>query len=79
MRVLLIEDYKPLVRALRQGLEEEGFAVDVAHDGEEGDFSLVFEFGGIDPAGKILVEIAAISVRRFHPNRPANFKGFASQ
>jgi DNA-binding response OmpR family regulator len=38
MRVLLIEDHLPLVRALRQGLEEEGFAVDTAHDGEEGDF-----------------------------------------
>ena len=36
MRVLLVEDHKPLVRALRQGLEEEGFAVDVALDGEEG-------------------------------------------
>jgi DNA-binding response OmpR family regulator len=38
MRVLLIEDHKPLVRALKQGLEEEGFAVDVAYDGEEGNF-----------------------------------------
>jgi DNA-binding response OmpR family regulator len=38
MRVLLIEDHKPLVRALRQGLEEEGFAVDVSEDGEDGDF-----------------------------------------
>ena len=38
MRVLLIEDHKPLARALRQGLEEEGFAVDVAFDGEEGDY-----------------------------------------
>jgi DNA-binding response OmpR family regulator len=38
MRVLLVEDHKPLARALKQGLEEEGFAVDVAHDGEEGDF-----------------------------------------
>ncbi len=38
MRILLVEDHKPLVRALRQGLEEEGFAVDVATDGEEGDF-----------------------------------------
>jgi len=34
--VLLIEDHKPLVRALRRGLEEEGFAVDTALDGEEG-------------------------------------------
>ena len=38
MRTLLIEDNKPLVRALKQGLEEEGFAVDVAYDGEEGAF-----------------------------------------
>jgi DNA-binding response OmpR family regulator len=36
VRTLLIEDNKPLVRALKQGLEEEGFAVDVAFDGEEG-------------------------------------------
>lgn len=38
MRVLLVEDHKPLIRALKRGLEEEGFAVDVAVDGEEGDF-----------------------------------------
>jgi DNA-binding response OmpR family regulator len=37
VRVLLIEDSAPIVRAVRQGLEEEGFAVDVATDGEEGD------------------------------------------
>jgi DNA-binding response OmpR family regulator len=36
VRVLLVEDHRPLVRALKQGLEEEGFAVDVAYDGEEG-------------------------------------------
>jgi DNA-binding response OmpR family regulator len=38
VRVLLIEDHKSLSKALRQGLEEEGFAVDVALDGEEGDY-----------------------------------------
>ncbi len=38
VRVLLIEDHKPLVRALKTGLEEEGFAVDTAQDGEEGDY-----------------------------------------
>jgi DNA-binding response OmpR family regulator len=37
VRLLLVEDHKPLVRALRQGLEEEGFAVDIAFDGEEAD------------------------------------------
>src|SRR5271170_3774001 len=36
MRLLLIEDHEPLVRALKRGLEEEGFAVDTATDGEEG-------------------------------------------
>jgi len=36
VRVLLIEDYKPLVRALKRGLEEECFAVDTAYDGEVG-------------------------------------------
>jgi DNA-binding response OmpR family regulator len=38
VRVLLIEDHKPLLRSLRRGLEEEGFAVDVAEDGEVGDY-----------------------------------------
>jgi DNA-binding response OmpR family regulator len=38
VRVLVVEDHKPLVRALKQGLEEEGFAVDVSYDGEEGDY-----------------------------------------
>ncbi|VTS01484.1 response regulator transcription factor [Tuwongella immobilis] len=35
MRILLVEDQRTIVRALRQGLEEEGFAVDIAYDGEE--------------------------------------------
>jgi DNA-binding response OmpR family regulator len=37
MRVLLVEDHQPLVRVLRRGLDEEGFAVDIALDGEEAD------------------------------------------
>ena len=37
-RVLLVEDHKPLSKALKCGLEEENFAVDVADDGEEADF-----------------------------------------
>lgn len=35
MKVLLVEDHPPLSKSLKQGLEEEGFAVDVAKDGEE--------------------------------------------
>ncbi|MCX7766346.1 MAG: response regulator [Candidatus Sumerlaeia bacterium] len=36
MRILIIEDYKPLQKALTQGLKESGFAVDATGDGEEG-------------------------------------------
>jgi DNA-binding response OmpR family regulator len=36
MRVLVVEDEKRLAAALKGGLEEEGFAVDVALDGEHG-------------------------------------------
>jgi DNA-binding response OmpR family regulator len=38
VRVLLVEDHKPLSKALKRGLEEENFAVDLAEDGEEADF-----------------------------------------
>ncbi len=37
MRVLLVEDQASIRKPLQQGLEEEGFAVDVAADGEEAD------------------------------------------
>lgn len=36
MRILIIEDEKSLVHILKKGLEEEGYAVDVAYNGEEG-------------------------------------------
>lgn len=36
MRVLIVEDEKDLAAIIKQGLEEEGYIVDVAHDGEEG-------------------------------------------
>jgi DNA-binding response OmpR family regulator len=36
MRVLLVGGYQPLVKALKQGLEEEGFAVDAAANGHVG-------------------------------------------
>jgi len=36
VRLLVVEDEKKVARFIKQGLEEEGYAVDVAHDGEEG-------------------------------------------
>jgi DNA-binding response OmpR family regulator len=36
MRILVVEDERLLARALKRGLEAEGYAVDVAPDGQEG-------------------------------------------
>lgn len=44
MRLLLVEDESELARVLRQALEEEGFQVDSAADGEEG----LFKAGEVD-------------------------------
>ena len=38
MRILVVEDDKHLASALRRGLESEGYAVDVALDGREGEW-----------------------------------------
>ena len=44
MRILVVEDEPGIAGFLRQGLEEEGFAVDVATDGKEG---LEMSFSGV--------------------------------
>jgi heavy metal response regulator len=36
MRILVVEDEKKVARFIQQGLEEEHYTVDVAHDGEHG-------------------------------------------
>ncbi len=36
MRLLIIEDYRPLQQSLTKGLREAGFAVDTTRDGQEG-------------------------------------------
>src|SRR3954469_8611471 len=38
MRILVVEDDKQLAATLRRGLEREGYAVDVALDGTEGEW-----------------------------------------
>jgi DNA-binding response OmpR family regulator len=40
MKILIIEDERRLARLLKQGLEENGFTVDLAHDGAEGQFQV---------------------------------------
>lgn len=46
MRVLIIDDEKLLVKGLRKSLEQEGFQVSVAYDGEEG--IKIFKEGDFD-------------------------------
>src|SRR5262245_16743428 len=36
MRILVVEDEKKVASFIKKGLEEEGYAVDAASDGEEG-------------------------------------------
>ena len=36
MRVLIVEDERDLLRSLTQALREQGYAVDMAEDGEDG-------------------------------------------
>lgn len=36
MRILVVEDEVNLARTIQQGLQDEGFSVDIVHDGEEG-------------------------------------------
>jgi two-component system, OmpR family, copper resistance phosphate regulon response regulator CusR len=36
MRLLIVEDEKKVASFIKKGLEEEGYAVDIAYDGEEG-------------------------------------------
>ncbi len=40
MKILIIEDERRLALLLKQGLEENGFTVDLAHDGAEGQFQV---------------------------------------
>ncbi len=45
MRILLVEDDAKVARFIRNGLKEEGFAVDVAEDGQQGlQFAREFEY-----------------------------------
>ena len=52
MRILVVEDDAKTARFLKQGLEEEGHAVDLAADGEEGAY-----LGHLNPYDLILLDI----------------------
>lgn len=52
MRILIVEDDPHLVRQLTRGLEEAGFSVDVARDGEEGQF-----LGETEPYDAVVLDL----------------------
>jgi len=52
MRILVVEDEKHIASFIKQGLKEEGYAVDVAHDGEKGYF-----LAGTEPYDLIVLDI----------------------
>jgi len=52
MRILIVEDEKPLANILKKGLEEEGYAVDVAYSGEDGLF-----MASNEPSDVIILDI----------------------
>jgi DNA-binding response OmpR family regulator len=41
MRILVVEDEKAIASFIAKGFEQEGHAVDVAHDGEEGEYQAI--------------------------------------
>ena len=51
MRILVVEDERKVARFIKKGLEEEGYAVDLADDGEEG---LVM---GLDQVQDLILQI----------------------
>lgn len=76
MRILIVEDEHKIANAIKKGLEQESFAVDVVYDGDEGmdfatsgDYDLVVldhmlpgEYNGIDIIRKIRAEKIHIPV-----------------
>ena len=52
MRILVVEDDRKVARFIQQGLEEEGHAVDVAGDGEEGGL-----FAQVNPYDVVVLDI----------------------
>ena len=51
MRILVVEDEPKIANSLKQGLEQEGFAVDVTYSGREG-----YDMASVDPYDLILLD-----------------------
>lgn len=52
MRILVVEDEHKIANSIRRGLEQEGYAVDVAYDGEDG-----FDLASSESYGVIVLDL----------------------
>jgi DNA-binding response OmpR family regulator len=52
MRILVIEDEHKIANSIKRGLEQEGYAVDVAYDGEEG-----YDLASSESYGVIILDL----------------------
>lgn len=64
MRILVVEDEKKIADFIKRGLKEEGYAVDIALDGEEGHFSATTEKYDLIVLDIMLPRIDGISLCR---------------
>jgi DNA-binding response OmpR family regulator len=71
MRILLIEDEPELVQVLKRGLEEDGHAVDVTHDGENG-----LELARMEPFDLIVLDVMLPKVDGYRVCRQLRSEGY---
>jgi DNA-binding response OmpR family regulator len=61
MRILLVDDEVKFSTVLRSGLEEHGYAVDLAHDGEQG-----YQLASVEPYDLVILDVMLPIVDGLH-------------
>jgi len=72
MRILVIEDEKHIASFIKQGLKEEGYAVDVAYDGEKGYFLAGTESYDLIVLDIMIPKIDGVTVCKYLRNDKVN-------
>src|SRR5919106_1161216 len=70
MRILVVEDERKLADVLKRGLDERGYAVDVAHDGEEG-----LELAAAEPYDLIVLDVMLPTLTGLEVSRRLRSRG----
>src|SRR5262245_61111770 len=70
MRVLVVEDEPGIAQFIRQGLREAGYAVDVAHDGQEG-----LDYVGVAEYDVLVLDILLPKLDGLHVLRTLRVRG----